>query len=275
MVVQAAALVASGHCRHVLAVAGDNRVSGMNRDRAVAALADFGHPEFEQPFGLAIYAAYALVAQRYMHEFGTTPEELAAIAVTHRRHASRHPKAHKRDPITVEDVLRSRVIASPLHLLDCCLVSDGGAAVIVSAPEAAADCARTPVRILGAGQGHTHEHIEDGLRAKTRNSRAPHMMDGQDALTQGSAESSLESVEEPRPTGVVRNQPRLPVNHSKGLLRQSRPFRLHPTVMRLCCAAGVVPPDREASSYPLVSQPPPQARRAHRGRVASRVDPRD
>lgn len=159
MVVQAAALVSAGQCRHVLVVAGDNRISGMNRDRAVAALAEFGHPEFEQPFGLAIYAAYALVAQRYMHEYGTTSEDLAAIAVTHRQHAARHPKAHKRDPITVHDVLDSRVIASPLRLLDCCLVSDGGAAVIVSAPDAAADCARTPVHILGAGQGHTHEHI--------------------------------------------------------------------------------------------------------------------
>jgi acetyl-CoA acetyltransferase len=159
MVVQAEALVRAGHCRHVLCITGDNRVSGMSRDSAVAALSAFGHPEFERPFGLAIYAAYALVAQRYMHEYGTTAEELAAIAVTHRTHAGRHPKAHKREPITLEDVLSSRVISSPLHLLDCCLVSDGAAAVIVSAPDAAADCAKTPVRILGAGQGHTHEHI--------------------------------------------------------------------------------------------------------------------
>ena len=159
MVVQAAALVLSGQCRHVLAITGDNRVSGMSRDQAVAALAGFGHPEFERPFGLAIYAAYALVAQRYMHEYGTTPEDLAALAVTHRRHAGRHPKAHKRDPITLDDVTSSRMIASPLRLLDCCLVSDGAAAVVVSAPDAAADCAKPPVAILGAGQGHTHEHI--------------------------------------------------------------------------------------------------------------------
>jgi len=159
MVAQAAALVRAGQCRHVLVVTGDNRASGMTRDHAVAALAGFGHPEFERPFGLAIYAAYALVAQRYMHEHGTTAEELAAIAVVHRRHAARHPKAHRREPITVDDVLRSRPIASPLHLLDCCLVSDGAAAVVVSAAEAARDCARTPVRILGTGQGHTHEHL--------------------------------------------------------------------------------------------------------------------
>ena len=159
MVMQAAALVASGQCRHVLAITGDNRITGMSRDQAIAALAQFGHPEFERPFGLAIYAAYALVAQRYLHEYDTTLEELAAIAVSHRRHASRHPKAHKREPITVDDVLNSRMIATPLHLLDCCLVSDGAAAVLVSAKAAARDCAKTPISLIGAGQGHTHEHI--------------------------------------------------------------------------------------------------------------------
>ena len=159
MVVQAAALVLAGQCRHVLCVTGDNRATGMSRDAAVAALAEFGEPAFERPFGLAIYAAYALVAQRYMHEHGTTAEDLAAIAVAHRRHAARHPKAHKREPITVDDVLSSRIIASPLHLLDCCLVSDGAAAVIVSAPDAARDLRREPVHVLGCGQGHTHEHV--------------------------------------------------------------------------------------------------------------------
>jgi len=159
MVVQAAALVRAGVCRHVLVVTGDNRASGMSRDQTVAALAGFGHAQFERPFGLAIYAAYALVAQRYMHEYGTTLEDLAAIAVTHRRHAARHPNAHKRTPITLSDVMDSRVIASPLRLLDCCLVSDGAAAVIVSSPDAAADCAKPPVRIAGSGQGHTHEHV--------------------------------------------------------------------------------------------------------------------
>jgi acetyl-CoA acetyltransferase len=159
MVVQAAALVRAGQCRHVLCVTGDNRATGMRRDDAVAALAQFGHPAFERPFGLAIYAAYALVAQRYMHEHGTTTEDLAAIAVAHRRHAARHPLAHRREPITVDDVMASRTIASPLRLLDCCQVSDGAAAVIVSAPDAASDGRAAPVRLLGAGQGHTHEHV--------------------------------------------------------------------------------------------------------------------
>ena len=159
MVMQAASLVRSGACRHVLAVTGDNRLTGMSRDGAVAALAQVGHPEFERPYGISVPAAYALVANRYMHEFGVTSEHLAAIAVAMRTHASRNDGAHMRDPISIDDVLRSRLIASPLHMLDCSLVSDGGAAVIISSGDVARDSARHPVRIAGVGQGHTHEHI--------------------------------------------------------------------------------------------------------------------
>lgn len=159
MVMQAAALVASGQCQHVLVVTGDNRLTGLSRDGAVAALAEVGHPQFERPFGISVPASYALVAQRYMHEFGTTSEQLAAIAVEHRRHAGRHPKAQQREPITVEQVLASKLIASPLRMLDCCLISDGGAALVVSSRAAAADTRGSAIEILGAGQGHTHEHI--------------------------------------------------------------------------------------------------------------------
>lgn len=159
MVMQAAALVASGQCRHVLAVTGDNRLTGMSRDGAVAALAEVGHPQFERPYGISVPASYALVAQRYLHEYGATMEQLAAIAVEHRRHAARHPRAHKREPLALAEVMASREISSPLRLFDCCLISDGGAAVVVSAPDVARDCARKPVHVLGAGQGHTHEHV--------------------------------------------------------------------------------------------------------------------
>ena len=159
MVMQAAALVEAGYARHVLCVTADNRLSGMSRDGAVAALAGFGHPEFEVPYGISIPAAYALVAQRYLHETGATLEQLAAIAVQHRAHAALHPDAHQQALITIDEVMRSRVIASPLRLLDCCLISDGGAAVIVSAADAAADLRAPGVRLLGSGQGHTHEHL--------------------------------------------------------------------------------------------------------------------
>lgn len=158
MLAQAAALVESGACRHVLCVTGDNRLTGMSRDGAVAALASVGHPEFEQPYGMSVPAAYALVASAYMDRFGITRDELSAFAVAARAHAARHPKASKTDPLTLAEVSQSRVIASPLRLLDCCLISDGAAAVIVSAADAARDT-RNAVRLLGSGQAHTHEHI--------------------------------------------------------------------------------------------------------------------
>ncbi len=159
MMMQAAALVESGRCRHVLVVTGDNRLSGMSRDAAVAALSEVGHPQFERPYGINVPASYALVAQHYLHEYGATPEHLAAVAVQHRVHAGRNDKAQRRDPITIADVLASRPIALPLRVMDCCLISDGGAACVVSSAAAARDCATKSVGLLGAGQGHTHEHI--------------------------------------------------------------------------------------------------------------------
>lgn len=159
LVMQAAALVTAGVCRHVLAVCADNRLSGLSRDGTVAALAEVGHPQFERPYGLTIPAAYALVARRYMHEHGVTPEHLAAVAVTTRGHARRNPKAQARDPLTMEQALSARVIADPLRLYDCCLISDGGAAVVVSAAETAADRPSAGVSVLGCGQMNTHEHV--------------------------------------------------------------------------------------------------------------------
>ncbi len=159
MVIQAAALVASGFCRHVLCVTGDNRLTGGSRDRAVAFLSEFGHGQFERPYGINIPAAYGLVAQRYMHEFGVTEEQLAAIAVTHRNHARRHPKAQMREPLTIEQAMSARFIAEPLRLFDCCQISDGGAAVIVSAPDTRHDLRSKPIAITGYGQMNTHEHI--------------------------------------------------------------------------------------------------------------------
>lgn len=159
MVAVAASLVRSGACRNVLLVTGDNRLTGMSGGSAVAALSEIGHPQFERPYGISIPASYALVARRYMHEYGVLPEDLAAVAVSARQHAARHPASHMRDPISIADVLSSRIIASPLHLLDCCLISDGAAAVVVSSGERASDGAKPPVTILGTGQGHTHEHI--------------------------------------------------------------------------------------------------------------------
>jgi acetyl-CoA acetyltransferase len=108
--------------------------------------------QFEGPFGLPLVGRAALAARRHMFEFGTTSEQLAAIAVSTRRNASRNPKAMYRELITVDDVMSSRVIADPLHKLDCCLITDGGGAVILTTAERAQSCASTPVWVLGSGE---------------------------------------------------------------------------------------------------------------------------
>lgn len=159
MVMQAAALVESGQCRNVLVVTGDNRLTGMPKGGAVETLAKVGHGQFEHPYGMSVPAAYALVATHYMNEYGVTSEQLASISVTAREHAMMNTKAHRQKPITIEDVLNSRMIASPLHVLDCCLISDGGAAIVVSAADTGGDRPKASIEIMGTGQGHTHEHI--------------------------------------------------------------------------------------------------------------------
>lgn len=159
MTATAASLVESGACRNVLLVTGDNRLTGLSRNGAVAALAQVGHPDFERPYGFSVPAGYALVASRYMHEYDCTPEHLAHIAVAMRKHAMRTDGAHKRSALTVAEVEGSKPIASPLRLLDCSLIFDGAAALVVGRGDVAADAPGTPVRILSSGQGHTHEHI--------------------------------------------------------------------------------------------------------------------
>ena len=155
MAMLAMRLVQSGQCRHVVVVAGENRLTGQSRDRTVESLAQVGHPDYELPFGPTIPAYYALVARRYMHEHGVSEEDLAGFAVLMRRNAGRHPGAHLRDPIAVPDVLASRTIAAPLKLLDCCPISDGAAAFVVSAAPTSA----RRVRLRGAAQASRHQHV--------------------------------------------------------------------------------------------------------------------
>jgi acetyl-CoA acetyltransferase len=168
-------LVESGAARNVLVVAGENRLTGQSRDDAVKTLAQVGHPVYEVPLGATIPSYYALVASRYMHEYGVSEEELAELAVLMRRHASAHPGAQFREPISVLDVMASKSIAAPLKLLDCCPVSDGGAAFVVTRDPTNA----FRVRIIGVGQAHTHQHIsaaesltQFGARASVERARA-------------------------------------------------------------------------------------------------------
>ena len=127
-------------------------------------VARFGHPRldpapdsFEELYGLTTVGLYAMIAQRHMHQYGTTSEQLAEIAVAIRHHASMNPEAMFRDPITVDSVVNARVISSPLHLLDCCLISDGGGAVVVASPELARNCRQRPVWVLGVGEALAHQ----------------------------------------------------------------------------------------------------------------------
>jgi acetyl-CoA acetyltransferase len=115
---------------------------------------------WEKPYGPPLpVAAYALAASRHMHEFGTTREQLAEVAVAARAWARENPNAWSRDPLTVEDVLGSRMICDPLTLRDCCLVTDGGGALVVTSAEMAADLAVAPAHVLGLGVAHSHRHI--------------------------------------------------------------------------------------------------------------------
>jgi acetyl-CoA acetyltransferase len=160
MVAHAAAAISAGQCSTVLIIAGENRRTGQTRDQVFATLASsVGHPSYESPHGPSLPSFYALVARRHMYELGTTPEQLASVAVTARYHASLNPTAHKRDPITIEDVLSSKMIADPLHALDCCLISDAGGALIVTSAKRAVDLAKPPVYLRGIGEKHTHEHV--------------------------------------------------------------------------------------------------------------------
>src|SRR3954467_12224917 len=148
-------LVEAGVARNVLVVAGENRLTGQSRDASIHALAQVGHPDYELPLGPTIPAYYGLVASRYMHEYGVTQQDLAEFAVLMRAHALTHPGAQFHEPITVADVMASKRVAMPLKLLDCCPVSDGGAAFVISRDRTG----DAGVRVRGAAQAHTHQHV--------------------------------------------------------------------------------------------------------------------
>lgn len=165
MIHHAAMAIAAGQCTTVLCVAGQNLLSNRSRSHAVKAMAESGaaHPQFEVPYGPLVASNYALIARRHMHEYGTTEEQMAEVAVTMRKHASLNPNAHKRDLISVSDVLRSPMVTSPLKILDCALVSDGAAAAIVTSADRARDLRQKPACLLGQGYGLRHSYIGETL----------------------------------------------------------------------------------------------------------------
>jgi len=159
----AAAAIAAGLCDVVVGVYAATPRSDRRRGGGSRRMPPPGpNPsmEWEMPYGLRMpMGAYALAASRHMAVYGTTSEQLAQIAVDTRRWAAMNPRARHRDPITVDDVLASPWIATPLHLLDCCLVTDGAGAFVLASAERARDLALPPVYVLGAASAGFHQMI--------------------------------------------------------------------------------------------------------------------
>jgi len=131
-----------------------------------------GDEHWEQPWGhFSAVANHAFAATRHMHEFGTTSEDLGQIAVSTRKHACMNKNATMQKPMTIEDHQASRFIVEPLHLFDCSLESDGGAALLVTSMERAKDMPKKPVQVLGMGQHHPHSSVMDAPTLTTLGSR--------------------------------------------------------------------------------------------------------
>ncbi len=162
--------IAAGRANVALLTYGSIQASAATRRDTGAGGGGGGVPDPDsnmgRPWGQTLISMYAMAAQRHMHEFGTTSEQLAEIATATRAHAMRNPQAVKamedllfRDirETTVEDVVTSRMIATPLRLLDCCMVSDGGGAVVIASPDVARGCAKPPVWMIGAGEAMAYQ----------------------------------------------------------------------------------------------------------------------
>jgi len=158
LVEHAAHAVDHGDAEVVLITYGSVQLSQMGRRLGTggASPPPVGPAAADAVWGNTLVGNYALAAARHMHDYGTTSEQLAEIAVTMRDHASVNPLAQYRDPIAIDDVLSSRLVADPLHMLDCCVISDGGAACVVTSNERARDLRKPPAHILGAAHALTH-----------------------------------------------------------------------------------------------------------------------
>jgi acetyl-CoA acetyltransferase len=148
----AAAAIESGLCKTILITHGESGRSGVGRTRPPASAASLAG-QFEAPYGpMGPPTLFTIPVLRYMKTYGLTHEQLAMVAVIQREWAAKNPRATFRDPITVDDVLNSRMIAYPFRLLQCCLVTDGGGALILTSAERAKDFPQKPVYLLGTGE---------------------------------------------------------------------------------------------------------------------------
>ena len=154
----AAEAIAAGKCNIALiTLAGRPRSEGQATGTAARTAQNTPDAPFENPYGPATANMYAMCAMRHMYQYRTTSEQLAWIKVAASHHAQHNPHAMLRDVVTVEDVVNSPMIADPLHRLDCCVISDGGGAIIVAKPEVAKSLKRPKVKIIGAGESPKHQ----------------------------------------------------------------------------------------------------------------------
>ena len=162
MVGHAAAAIAEGQAEVVVLVYGSTARADLKARRRGANLSfgARGPVQFDVPFGHALISKYAMAAP-HMYEYGTTIEQLAEIAVSTRYNASLNPDAYYRDPITIDDVQSSRMMADPLTKLHCCIRSDGGGAVVLTSEERARDLAKQPVWVLGTGETTDHTTMSE------------------------------------------------------------------------------------------------------------------
>jgi len=163
MAAHAADAIAAGHANAVLLVYGSTARADIRAGRRTGNLSfGAGGPlQFEVPYGHTLIAKYAMAARRHMHQYGTTLEQLASVAVQARANAAHNPEAMFRAPITVDDVLSGPMIADPFTKLHCCIRSDGGAAVLLVAEEYVRDCRTDPVWILGTGEHVSHTAMSE------------------------------------------------------------------------------------------------------------------
>ena len=163
-VAHAAQAIATGKCNVALiTLAGRPRSEGSSGVAPRFVTPTTPDVPWEMPYGPVTVNMYALAAARHMHEFGTTSEQLAWIKVAASQHAQHNPHAMLREVVSVDDVVNSTLIADPLHKLDCCVVSDGGGALVVARPEIAKSLSRPLVQVLGAGEaikGQLGGHVD-------------------------------------------------------------------------------------------------------------------
>jgi acetyl-CoA acetyltransferase len=158
MAAHATDAIAEGHADVVLLAYGSTARADLRKGLRGANLdwGSRGPQQWEAPYGHTLISKYAMAARRHMHDYGTTLEQLAEIAVSARANASLNPEAYYRDPITVEDVLSGPMIADPFTKLQCCIRSDGGAAAVLVAEDRVADLPGQPVWVLGSGEHISH-----------------------------------------------------------------------------------------------------------------------